>query len=379
MDILVVANGIPNIKTPLLGIFEFDQAKALADAGAKVVFFGVDLRSIRRSRKWGIVTGVKDGIEYYVINIPLGAIPLNILCNIGAVALEILYNYVYRKRSKPDIIHAHFTDIGYMSAKLSKKQNIPLIITEHSSLMNREECPKTLLKYASKGYKGAEKVLAVSSALKKNIFINTKVRCKVVPNILSVDEFYLMNRKIHKGFGFVITANLVSIKNHALLLEAFSNIKQEYAEIYLGIVGDGPLRKELEAYVEKNHLDDCVKFYGRLQRNEIAKLYELYDCFVLPSNSETFGVAYIEAMAAGLPVIASRCGGPEDFVDDNNGILIDVGNKEQLVAAMHFMINNKEKFDEYEIRNNVVEQFSPKTVSKQLMDIYDQILEGKCE
>ena len=55
---------------------------------------------------------------------------------------------------------------------------------------------------------------------------------------------------------------------------------------------------------------------------EIVKVYEECDCFVLPSAGETFGVVYVEAMAAGLPVIATRCGGPEDFVNEDNGILI---------------------------------------------------------
>lgn len=86
-------------------------------------------------------------------------------------------------------------------------------------------------------------------------------------------------------------------------------------------IGDGHLRSVLMEYVWKHDLHDIVMFHGILSPMEIVKVYEECDCFVLPSAGETFGVVYVEAMAAGLPVIATRCGGPEDFVNEDNGIL----------------------------------------------------------
>lgn len=84
-------------------------------------------------------------------------------------------------------------------------------------------------------------------------------------------------------------------------------------------------------------------------KKKIAEQLSKSDCFVLASQSETFGVAYIEALAMGVPVIATKCGGPEGFVNENNGIMIDVDSESQLIEAMKYMYNNSDKYDREEI------------------------------
>ena len=105
-------------------------------------------------------------------------------------------------------------------------------------------------------------------------------------------------------------------------------------DVYLYIIGEGHLHPNLQKMINTFGLNEQIKLLGMMNRNEIGQIMQKSDAFVLASRVETFGVVYIEAMLAGLPVIATACGGPEEFVDEDNGILIPVDNVELLAKAM---------------------------------------------
>ena len=299
---------------------------------------------------------------------------------IGTWALKKLYKIAFTNKSdKPELLHAHFINEAYMAAKLCEQEEIRLIITEHSSEMNKSEIDKSLLHYAKSAYSKADTVIAVGQGLANNIKKNTGISCTVIPNIMAVDDFYGVKRNPEpKSFGFVFCGNLIEVKRPILLLNAFSIVQKNHPEIRLGLIGDGVLHNELEEKIKELNLLSSVKVYGRLLRKDIASIYSSYDCFVLPSRSETFGVAYIEAMAAGLPVIATKCGGPEDFVTPEVGVLIPVDDEKALVQAMEDMVGAKHKYKCETIREYVEGRFSDQNIAKNLCQVYMNN-EGKCE
>lgn len=372
MHVLIVSRGMPDQQNPFMGLFEYDQAKALAKAGVQVTFFAVDLRSFRRKREFGIHSGSSDGVQWHRIDVPVGAVPRAMLLKIGTWALKKLYQTVFRdKNEKPDLIHAHFTNEAYMAAKLCEQEGIRLIVTEHSSEMNKPELEESLLNCAKYAYSKADAVIAVGQGLAANIEKNTGVSCTVIPNIMAADDFYAVKRNPEpKSFGFVFCGNLIDVKRPLLLLDAFRMVQKKDPDIRLGFIGDGSLRNELERKIEELNLQSSVTLYGRLPRNEIAPIYGNYDCFVLPSRSETFGVAYIEAMAAGLPVIATKCGGPEDFVTPEVGALIPVEDEEALVQAMEAMIAAADRYDSEVLKAYVRDRFSADAVAEKLTRLY---------
>ena len=374
MRIFIVSRGVPSDRNLTLGIFEFDQAKALVAAGHDVVVLSVDLRSIRRRRKWGLRSYEKDGIRVEEINIPVGAVPKPLMIRIGTSALRKLLKRAISKFGEPDIVHSHFYDISYMtSSALDGKYKH--VITEHSSYINSYLSDKEIYKYGEM-YRKADLVIAVSRSLCKRMDEIFGISPLCINNIVDTDVFKVKASSVNesqKPFRFVSVSNLVPQKRIDLVVSALSELVKAGKPANLIIVGDGQMRASIEAQIEELGLGKHVRMIGKVDREEICKQLSDSDCFVLASQSETFGVSYIEAIASGLPVIASKCGGPEDFVNEENGILIEKDNLEELVKAMLFMYENARYYDHKKISMDISERFCAEMISKEIINAYASI------
>jgi len=374
MYTLFITRGYPTEKYKTNGIFEYDQAKALVKQGCKVVYAAIDVRSIRRWRKWGIQREYKDGVHIYAINIPLGRVPKKILRTFSFLGLKLLYKKIVKEKGVPDILHAHFTDPAFSASKLKEITDIPLVITEHYSQINREEISEDLFKIAKMAYNKADALIAVSPALAKKIHINFGINPIYIPNIVDLDVFKYEDKEESEYFNFVSTGNLIETKRMDLTIEAFYRAFGNNSKVTLTIFGQGPERKKLEHLINKYNLNSQVKLMGLCTREEIAKQLKQCDCFVLASQSETFGVAYIEALAMGVPVIATKCGGPEAFVNEKNGLMVNVNDVEELTEALIYMYNNINMYDRKSISIEIQNKFSSEVVANKIINIYKEYL-----
>lgn len=366
MRILVAAPGYDSREKHEVNIFALDQAKALRGAGHDVRFAAVDTRSIRHSRPWGYYRYTLDGIPVYYASVPCGALPLGLPESAGRLAASGICRAMGKDGWTPDIIHQHF---GFELAAMAEREGVPFIFTEHSSHHNRTLSPEQAERL-KKEYGRCSAVLAVSRALAKNMRANTGVEAAIVPNIVDTARF-APKRIAHERFTFVSAGNLIPVKNMAGLLRAFAAL---HGEPRLIIFGDGPESGALRALCAELGLESRVSFRGHCPREELAEAYAAADCFVLASRSETFGVAYIEAMAAGLPVIATRCGGPEKFVTEKNGILVPVDDTNALVDAMEHMMMCRNEYDGAAIAAEAKERFSPEKIAAQLTAVYEEVV-----
>lgn len=374
MYILIISHGYPTNKYKMDGIFQFDQAKALVKAGCKVVFAAIDIRSIRRWRKWGLDRHEMGGVHVFLINIPCGRLPSAIKYKVTSIGLNILYKCILKEFGKPDVLHAHFTHIGYVASKLKRKINVPLVITEHSSLILKPEIERQLLYTAANAYRQANAVLAVSPSLVKVIDKNFHIKSQYVPNIVDTDIFFYEPRGSSKAFNFVSTGNLIYGKRMDLIIEAFHKAFHDFSHVTMTIFGEGDERAKLEGLIKKYSLENRVVLMGMCSRKTIVEKLKECDCFVLASRAETFGVAYIEALATGIPVIATACGGPECFVHDRNGVLIPVDDIDALICMMRYMYTNYRAFDREKIAVEIKRKFSPECVAKMLVEVYKEVL-----
>lgn len=374
MYIAILSQGIPSDKYIGHGIFEFDQAKALAQAGCKVVFAVVDIRSLRRWRKWGVERYDREGVHVVRVNIPGGRLPRGVQNALSKFALRILYPIIIKEFGNPNVIHAHFTSLGYAAAHLKKKPAVPLVVTEHSSEMLKIPLNEKLRSMAEKAYKTADGVIAVSPALADVIKNYFDVEAEYIPNVVDTNLFSYSSERTGAGFRLISVGNLIERKRMALTIEAFAEAFKGVAEASLCIFGEGPERGKLEGMIRKLGQEGKITLMGARPRQAIAEEMKRCDCFVLPSHHETFGVAYIEALASGLPVIATRCGGPEHFIHEGNGLLITVDDRHALVRAMICMFNNARDYDGGQISEEAKSLFSPEAVVRQLKVVYSRAI-----
>lgn len=371
MKVAVISRGKPNQQYPLNGIFEFDQAKALAKQGIEVAFIAIDFRARSFKRKYGLFKYECDGVHVFELSLPI---------NVYRRALPILqrlllipFRAMLKSFGKPDVVHAHFYSIAAIATVIKKKYGIPLVVTEHSSKINKPASEISALdkKVAAKAYNRCNSLICVSKALADNILQNFNHDSSVIPDMVDNQIYsYGGKNKNLSPFVYVSVGNLVPIKAFDVLIEAFAKADDD-AQLY--IIGDGSEKTKIENQITKLGLEGKVKLLGRLNRLEINEIYQHGHVFVLPSQSETFGVSYVEAMYAGLPVIATRCGGPESFVDDSNGMLVAVNDVEGLADAMNAMRANYSAYDPVKISEESTKKFSPDVISGEIIEIYNKI------
>lgn len=383
MFVLIISRGYPTHKYPGNGIFEFDQARALAKAGQKVIYAAVDLRSLRRWRKWGMEHFMKDGIEVYAINIPLGRLPHNVIRCVGRLGLRVLYRVIHREHGAPEVIHAHFLSMAEIALTLKTKlKATKFVMTEHWSLLNGKysTLPSWVKDYAYHIYDQYDRVICVSPMLANSIKTLFKIKnVVVVPNM--IDPLFLSGARIsHNTFEFIFIGAIDARKCPLECIQAFYDAFHENnftttsgQQIHLRLIGEGALFQECQERIRELKVEKNICMMGQMTRDKIAEILRASDCFVLPSKLETFGVVYIEAMACGLPVIATRCGGPESFVNDMNGILIQKDNHLQLINAMRTMQKNINNYDSGKIMLNVRHDFAPDIVTNTIVQMYSEI------
>ena len=377
MKIFIISRGYPTEDYPLNGIFEFDQAKALAKTNNKIIFLAIDLRSIRQKRKYGFEKKTINNIEVRSINIPVGGLPNYLLNVTGRFGAKKLFLRTIKEFGLPDVVHSHFFRPSSWIVDIVKHYNIPFVITEHFSYLVEKDNLENLKKSLNYIYKQANKLLTVSPALKEALLNKLGFNSEYIPNVVDTNLFSPRPQKYigeNHEFIFVSVGNLIPRKQIMLVVKAFAQVFKDKPNTYLKVIGDGPEKEAIKTFIHNNNLQKQIKLLGQQPRSIIAQTLKDSDCFVLPSRAETFGVVYIEAMASGLPVIATKCGGPEHFVNDQNGLLIEKDNLNELSKAMLTIYETKKQYDSLKIAQFVDNTFSERALVKNLLNIYNQIL-----
>ena len=161
------------------------------------------------------------------------------------------------------------------------------------------------------------------------------------------------------------------------LLNAFHALREKVPGARLTLVGVGPLQSAVRKFVRDNGLSDVVTLHDPCSRDEIARLMrDACDLLVLSSRSETFGVVLIEAMASGKPVVATRCGGPDNIITHPwLGRVCPPGDPAALCAALADTIADLPTFDAARIRARAAEMYDYSVLARRLRDAYEEVLD----
>jgi glycosyltransferase involved in cell wall biosynthesis len=294
---------------------------------------------------------------------------------------EVAFAAYAARYGRPDVLHAHNALYGGMlAARLSRKFKIPLVLTEHSSFLARGTVSTRLRRRAAACYRAAKALLVVSPSLGAQLeqTVGSAARSwKWVPNVIDPDWLAQPLQRSAPGVGFRILAigNLISLKDHATVLRAFAMLHRQQTG-QLVIAGDGPEEDRLRELARDLGIAGETIFTGRLSRNQLLAEFDRASCLVLPSRFETFGVVLIEALARGVPLVATRCGGPECIVNFANGRLVPAGDVSALRDAIDAVLENLMDFEPEILRSNAIRDFGPKRLTDALHNIYREVLAG---
>lgn len=200
-------------------------------------------------------------------------------------------------------------------------------------------------------------------------YYKLKKKPELVYNPVDVSRFRIP-KKAHEGIRLVTVGRLSTQKNQKVLIEAVQKISETHPEVTLKILGDGPLRKELEEQIRQNALEATVRMEGNVPN--VETFFSESDIFVLSSAYEGLPLVVLEAMAAGLPVVSTDVGGVKDIVT-NNGFLTEPGNPESLRKAILRLIED-EKLRESLGRNSAANalKFDSSIIAGEYTKLYEQ-------
>ena len=288
----------------------------------------------------------------------LGALGEQIEKNVTIKVLNIPKNLILAtimvfktlKNLKPDIIHCHNLQahfFGGLCAILLPKTQV--VLTKHGQHIPTSSITAVINKFTLKRSKIIGVSADITQLMKEWITKNTQPIEYIANGIsLSPYEAFTSKEAAKKALGIKpntfcigIVARLSKPKDHLLLIDAVAFIAKNHPEIQLIIVGNGPLKNKIEKYIRAHHYEHIITMLG--ERNDIANILNALDVFALTSSSEGIPMTILEAMAAGLPVIATNVGGiPQVVVNGKTGLLVEDKDKQGLIEAIKFLIENPE-------------------------------------
>jgi glycosyltransferase involved in cell wall biosynthesis len=211
--------------------------------------------------------------------------------------------------------------------------------------------------------------------------VGVQARYRIVPNVVDTVIFHarpgfrpIRDPSTVKRILFVGILDPTHNKGVPFLLEALVKLSGRRRDWHLDIVGDGPARETYAGRVDALGLSGRITFHGLLTKPCVAERMRQAAFLVLPSLCETFSVVSAEAIGSGIPVLATRCGGPEEFVTPDVGSLVPAGDSEALCAGLAAMLDGLERYNPQALAAYASRRFSPEAVGRELDQVYRECL-----
>ncbi|MBN2732455.1 MAG: N-acetyl-alpha-D-glucosaminyl L-malate synthase BshA, partial [Balneolaceae bacterium] len=282
----------------------------------------------------------QTNISYHEVNLnsyPLFEYPPYDLALANQMASLIEYEGI-------DVLHVHYAIPHATSAYLAKQilgekaAHVPIITTLHGTditLVGSDPSYKSVVDFSINQSDG---VTAVSNYLRDETYrrFDIKKDIEVIPNFIDLDRFQRSNKEhFRKAISpenekiIVHVSNFREVKRVPDVVSVFDYVLKQDIKAKLLLVGDGPDRNRAEQRCRDLGICDRVRFLGK--QEQVEEVLSIADLFLIPSGSETFGLAALEAMGCGVPVISSNIGGlPEVNIHGETGYLCDLGDTEAM-------------------------------------------------
>ncbi len=300
------------------------------------------------------------------------------------------------QRFDPEVIHIHtLGPLGIAGIRYAKKYKIPLIGTYHAYLPDFLVCispdkkiNKSDKKYMSKEivwklsnyfYNKCDLVTAPSESMKEELK-KKGLRTKVIflSNGLKLDSF-LPKEKYSRKAKLLHVGRISFEKNIDIVIKSISILREEFPDIKLDIIGDGPALKSLRLMTKKLDLERNVHFLGCIEHGKLNMLYKEYDIFITASTIETQGVVILEAMASGLPIVGVRRLAINDLVkNDINGYVAEPFDEKGMAEKIKILYKNRDLREAFGRKSTeLVKEHDVKDIIEKLERLYFEYKDTK--
>ena len=382
LHVLVIPTWYPNGEDKLIGVYHKLFCTALAEYGVKANMLYVDRQGLSSLPKYPTMQKLYEEsntgyVTYCRRMLDISKFSADAQLSAYCRTVEKLYKTYVKQHGKPDILHAHVTvPAGYAAAKLGEKYHIPVVITEHSSYFERFFEGSTA-KYGL--YAARHSVMTCVSGYMTDILKEKhNIPTEVLPNIVNTKAFCGAKKpKDPAHFRLTTVSALRPGKCVEDALQALKLLREQHPEksFLYTIVGDGQEEAFYKKTASELGLNDIVSFVGRKTESEIAEILNQTDALLMASDIETFGIPAVEALAAGVPVISTRCKGPESFLNDDCAEFCNVHDPKDMEDAILRMAARSDTLDEAKIRA-AAKPFDSVAVAERAVQIYREALEN---
>jgi glycosyltransferase involved in cell wall biosynthesis len=281
------------------------------------------------------------------------------------------------RRIRPDIVHSQSLGVA-VSALISKRVlKIPYVVWGQGSDVHLPDWSTN--RFSRTVIKNADAAIALTEDMRQAMRARYEREIAIVPNGIELGD-RRTGLSMQKTGGFerriICVGRLYPVKGIQYLIQAMARIHGEMPGARLTLVGDGTERGELEDLVDRLGVRECVTFTGRVPHEEVRGYLDRADVFVLPSLSEGLPLTILEAMASGLPIVATKVGGVPDIVDEGmNGYLVEPRNPDEIADRVSMLLRNDVVRDEISARNRKkAEQFGWDEIAGALERVYESAI-----
>lgn len=388
--VLVLARNYPNNAFPTLGLWAerlvvASSAIARPTVVAPVPYAPpfVPIPSIQRFRS---VERVRTDGDITVHHPRVAAGPGQLLHAFDARLgyLTIRKTVLALHRVEPfDLIHAHFIyPEGVIASRIGTELGIPVVSSEHAMWRPWLDRHPSVRRQVERALPRIARVTAVSEALRASIreLFGDLVPVDVIPNV--VDERIFVGPQVDepRDPNHLLFVGLIRhVKGLDVLVHALGHLLPEFPTLHLSVAGGSFYRAyerdaaEVRSLVQGLGLQHRVRFLGEVPPEGVAALMRRSALLVVPSRRETFSLVTAEALASGTPVVATRCGGPEEIITSETGELADVDDPASLAIAIQSALQRS--FDRTSLRRYAVDRFGTAAAAERLRRLYDRVVE----
>lgn len=387
LHVVVLPAWYPTPRNERQGVFFREQAGALQRAGATVAVAYPELRRLRSvigsggvlRQRFQVEARTEHGLpttRWRGWNVPFHRLRPKLFRH---GALRAIRAHMAR-HGRPDLVHVQgVLRSAAAGPAIQQRLGLPVMISAHESDFLNRSLGRAERSAVRKTIRAANKATAVSRALAEIVAEISDATVEVLPNFVNGDYFRMPPGPIQsRSYNILTVASLKPVKGVDLLVRAFAKAFPDEDRVRLVIAGDGPDREELETLARELGIGNRVQFLGSLSREEVRRVLWRANLFTLTSRAETFGIVLLEAMATGLPVVATACAGPSAVVTADDGYLVPPGNLPEIASALRRAWNNRESWSNRRtaIRCSALSRFGEKVVVPRIFRMYREVWAG---